>query len=417
MEANEFLKLLSKPQAVDKWPVEELKELSLRFPYSQPVQLLYTCSLNQSSDYLFSSQLGKTSILTDDRSLLFDLFEREPEGMESAAALAPSPAVEKPTPKEPIIKEEPIVEKQIEKEPEPVEELVIAEPPFEAPAPKVVKVEPPKKVVEKPKKLDLSGLSPQEKVQAILAENKRIREELATKKTEPKPEPEPQESIAEEEVTVPVNEAESEMAVVEETQVEPLPPVDVQEVAQVETSEETVEEPIETPVIAEDENIVTVDEPVFVIEEEPVPVFEIEEEQTAKPEEVDYTKDSHSFSEWLTVLKNKNHPEEKEKSEEKESLPPVKKIELLDSFVEKLPEIKQKSRHATRGEMPAINWDLVNQEQEDSLVTETLAKVYLLQKHYTKAIKAFEILKLKYPEKSSFFADQISEIRKLINSK
>jgi len=50
-------------------------------------------------------------------------------------------------------------------------------------------------------------------------------------------------------------------------------------------------------------------------------------------------------------------------------------------------------------------------------VTETLAKVYIRQKHYKKAIQAYEILMLKYPEKSSFFASQISEIKKLDNSK
>ena len=59
----------------------------------------------------------------------------------------------------------------------------------------------------------------------------------------------------------------------------------------------------------------------------------------------------------------------------------------------------------------------MDESDDGAMVTETLAKVYIRQKHYDKAIKAYEIMKLKYPEKSSFFADQISEIRKLINSK
>ncbi len=42
---------------------------------------------------------------------------------------------------------------------------------------------------------------------------------------------------------------------------------------------------------------------------------------------------------------------------------------------------------------------------------QTLAKVYLEQKKYQKAIQAYEILILKYPEKSSFFADRISDIQ------
>ena len=46
-------------------------------------------------------------------------------------------------------------------------------------------------------------------------------------------------------------------------------------------------------------------------------------------------------------------------------------------------------------------------------MTETLARVYLEQKKYQKAIQAYEILILKYPEKSSFFADRISDIKNL----
>ena len=50
-------------------------------------------------------------------------------------------------------------------------------------------------------------------------------------------------------------------------------------------------------------------------------------------------------------------------------------------------------------------------EDTSHLMTETLARVYLEQKKYSKAIQAYEILILKYPEKSSFFADRISDIK------
>ena len=46
-------------------------------------------------------------------------------------------------------------------------------------------------------------------------------------------------------------------------------------------------------------------------------------------------------------------------------------------------------------------------------MTETLAKVLVKQKKYKKAIGAYKILSLKYPEKNVFFADKIQEIRKL----
>ena len=50
---------------------------------------------------------------------------------------------------------------------------------------------------------------------------------------------------------------------------------------------------------------------------------------------------------------------------------------------------------------------------EDELMTETLAKVLMKQKKYNKALEAYQILSLKYPEKNSFFADQIKKIQKL----
>ena len=51
--------------------------------------------------------------------------------------------------------------------------------------------------------------------------------------------------------------------------------------------------------------------------------------------------------------------------------------------------------------------------ENDDFITETLAKIYKEQGHFDKAINAFEKLILKFPEKNTLFASQISDIKKI----
>jgi hypothetical protein len=84
------------------------------------------------------------------------------------------------------------------------------------------------------------------------------------------------------------------------------------------------------------------------------------------------------------------------------------KFSLIDKFIETNPRIKTVDRSSD-------NQTIIIEEtnENESLMTETLAKVYLEQKKYENAIKAYHILSLKYPEKSGFFADRIKAIKNL----
>jgi tetratricopeptide (TPR) repeat protein len=118
--------------------------------------------------------------------------------------------------------------------------------------------------------------------------------------------------------------------------------------------------------------------------------------------------EKHSFQEWLQLARLK--PIIREEKTEKIVLinsDKKKKLAIIDKFIETNPKISPIAKDATVPVIEAVADDT------SFLMTETLARVYLEQKKYTKAIQAYEILILKYPEKSSFFADRISDIQVL----
>lgn len=53
-------------------------------------------------------------------------------------------------------------------------------------------------------------------------------------------------------------------------------------------------------------------------------------------------------------------------------------------------------------------------EENDEIVTETLASIFEQQGHYLKAIDAYQKLILKFPEKSTYFANRIQELEKQV---
>jgi len=127
--------------------------------------------------------------------------------------------------------------------------------------------------------------------------------------------------------------------------------------------------------------------------------------EIGKPLEFDQ-KESHSFSEWLKLTKAEPVKRENE-ADEPEDEDRQRKFDLIEEFIAKNPKIKPVKS------VSKSNLAEDSMTSQESLMTETLARVYLEQKNYKKAIQAYKILILKNPEKSGFFADQIRAIEKL----
>ena len=106
--------------------------------------------------------------------------------------------------------------------------------------------------------------------------------------------------------------------------------------------------------------------------------------------------EENSFVEWLKLSNLKPIDRSNE-------------TETIDKFISEKPKLRVE-----------VNEDESNNDKTDNLsdqagyMTETLAKLYLNQKNYEKAIQSYKILILKFPEKNSYFADQIKKIKKLI---
>ncbi len=114
---------------------------------------------------------------------------------------------------------------------------------------------------------------------------------------------------------------------------------------------------------------------------------------------------------------------------EAKETPPLKGQEIIDAFILKSEKGNLNfniERDITERESLSDN-DIANEPSQENdaelsednvFFTETLAKIYIKQKKYQKAYKIIKHLSLNYPEKNTYFADQLSFLEKLIiNSK
>ena len=101
---------------------------------------------------------------------------------------------------------------------------------------------------------------------------------------------------------------------------------------------------------------------------------------------------------------------EEEKEEEEKNSPQMKGQDLIDDFLN-----NDDGKMELKDE-PEYEPEIEEEENDDDsgYFTETLARIYIKQGRYSKALEIIRRLNLIYPKKSRYFADQIRFLEKLI---
>lgn len=377
---------------IHKFTTAELEALVQKFPYFQQGHLLLAKKYQQEGNSKFDQQLQLAALYTRDRELLYNLFKDADTQFSEfqSAEIEEAPISEITLPELPAIEEEPV-----EKQPEVVEEDVVLTPLINGEE-------------FRPGESELSSI--EEK--PVLEGDVPLRDGMANDSSSIN------ELIIDIEDKPEENEAESppsEERAANEYTMTPLVFGDEQKTETIDEAPVTEEELEEAPPVQQAEQMLT-------------PLVEPPIEKT----EVFFPAGPHTFDEWLKMYAQSNailrepKPEIKpveikddKKDEELNELIVGNQSDYLHQLVKEettyspgltkfIEQQIQKHKHAEL-KKPVSDNDL-----DADLITETMAKIYEMQKKYDKAIRAYEVLRLKFPEKNDTFAARIDHLKSLL---
>ena len=356
MNKTQFISFVERPEKMSETESILLSELLKNFPYFQTAHMLYAKSLHNTNSVHYNNQLRVTAAYATDRKVLHRLITRQ----EIIEAFEPIESIEKTNKKK-------------------IEEVAI-------------------ELVNEEAK--------QHQIQVKIAENSVVPEiteeieETHKNSTAIKVVPEPE--IEE------IEETQSKVKEIEESEQNE----DLTKALEKEYISEIVDAKIELelqyiPPIEEKEKKTETVESTFVL-----PISEPASEQKVENEQQNAL-ESLSFTDWLKHFPSETVTEEVFSSEEtsEKTENQLSAFELIDRFIKDEPKL---SPQKTAFYSP-VNMAKQSVAEDITFVSETLAKIYVLQGNYAKAIKSYENLRLKYPEKRLYFASQIKNLRKLIN--
>ena len=126
------------------------------------------------------------------------------------------------------------------------------------------------------------------------------------------------------------------------------------------------------------------------------------------PSEQQKKQGTYSFNDWLKVVSGQTP----DSAVEEKSVQKKQKNDLVDKFL-----LDQTAKSSPKPKTEFYSADSMAKKSikdDETFVSETLASIYLKQGNLPKALRAYEILLVKHPEKIHIFAPLLEKIKKLL---